>query len=66
MNRLHTNTALILPSDAVDEHPLWSPSRDYIAVNVMGKWYKVDLLQISLKVSSWRGKQRIGVITSNR
>ncbi|MFP5260416.1 MAG: hypothetical protein ACLGJB_00770 [Blastocatellia bacterium] len=64
MNRLHTNTALILPSDAVDEHPLWAPSSNYIAVNVMDKWYKVNLLQISLKASPWRGKQRIGVITS--
>jgi hypothetical protein len=30
----------------------------------MGKWYKVNLLQISLEEGTWRGKQKIGVITS--
>ena len=64
MDRLHTNTALVLQSSAVDEHPLWSPSGDYLAVNVMGKWLKVNLLHLTLKQARWRGKQKIGVIAS--
>ena len=64
MDRLHTNTALVLQSSAVDEHPLWSPSGDYLAVNVMGKWYKVNLQRLSLKRGTWRGKQIIGVLAS--
>ena len=64
MDRLHTNTALVLQSSAVDEHPLWSPSGDYLAVNVMGKWYKVSLQRLSLKGGTWRGKQKIGVLAS--
>lgn len=64
LNRLRTHTAIVLPSSAVDEYPLWSPSGDYIAVNVMGKWYKVNLSEISLQKGLWRGGQEIGVISS--
>jgi hypothetical protein len=64
MNRLHIDTALVVQSNAVDEHPLWSPSEDHLAVNVMGKWYKVNLSQISLQEGIWRRKQRIGIIAS--
>lgn len=64
LSKLHTDTALVMPSNAIDEYPLWSPSGDYLAVNVMGKWLKVNLSQISLEEGAWRGKQKIGVITS--
>lgn len=64
LNKLHTDTALVVPSNAIDEYPLWSPSGDYLAVNVMGKWHKVNLSQLSLQEGTWRGKRRIGVITS--
>jgi hypothetical protein len=61
---LNTDTALVLPSQAVDEHALWSPDSRYLAVNVEGEWLKVDLEGIILAAGAWRGGQTLAVITN--
>jgi len=64
LSRLHLDTALIMPSQGVDEFPLWSPDGRYLAANIESKWFKVDLNHILLKEGSWRGNHKIGVIDS--
>ncbi len=63
LDRLRTETVLIIQSQAVDEYPLWSNESDYIGCNVMGKWYKVRLTNIQLQEATWRN-QTIGVLTT--
>jgi hypothetical protein len=63
MTRLKTETVLIVQSQAIDEYPLWSPSSDFIACNIEGKWYKFRLTNIDLADAKWRG-QTIGVLKS--
>jgi len=64
LRRIGVGTAIVMPAQEVQEYPLWSPQGDYLAVNVMGAWQKVDLSQISIKVSTWHGNQKVGVINS--
>jgi len=61
MTRLKTETVLIVQSQAIDEYPLWSPSSDFIACNIEGKWYKFRLTNIDLADAKWRG-QTIGIL----
>lgn len=61
LKRFNTESALIIPAEGVDEYPLWSPQGDYIAANIQGKWYKVNLNRILLEDGTWRGKRKIGV-----
>jgi hypothetical protein len=63
MSRLKVDTALIFPSSEIDEHPIWSPTGEYLAFNTMDKWVKVDLRRMSLQAGTWHGKQAIGVAT---
>ncbi|WP_242392668.1 TolB-like translocation protein [Anaeromyxobacter oryzisoli] len=56
------DTALVLPTSALDDYPIWSPDSRYVAGNVMGTWTKVDLQRISLRAATWRGGERLGVI----
>jgi hypothetical protein len=64
LKRINTDSALVVPSQAVDEYPLWSPEGKFLAANVEGKWYKIDLAHLSLQEGTWRGGKKIGVITS--
>jgi hypothetical protein len=64
MNKLKVNTALVVPSQAVDEYPLWSKDGKYLFANIMGKWYKVNLNDIKLAPSKWRKDKKLGVINS--
>jgi hypothetical protein len=63
MIRLKTETALLVQSQAIDEYPLWSPNSDFVACNIMGKWYKFRMTNIQLTEAKWRG-QVIGVLTT--
>jgi len=64
MNKLKVKTALIVPSQAVDEYPLWSKDTKSLYSNVMGKWYKIDLTNIQLAGTKWRKNKSLGVINS--
>ena len=63
LDRLKTETVLVIQSQAIDEYPLWSDGSDYIGCNVMGKWYKIRLTDIQLEEATWRN-QTIGVLTT--
>ena len=65
LDRIGTATALVMPAQDIQESPLWSPASDFIAVNVLGNWQKINLAEIALKPTAWRGSQRIGVINSS-
>ena len=60
MQRLGVRSALVVASQSIDEHPVWSPDGRYIAVNVDGHWRKVDLSSIHLVASTWRKDQPVG------
>jgi hypothetical protein len=62
---LSTDTALVLPSQAIDEYALWSPDCRFLGVNVEGQWKKIDLGVTKLVGGSWRGGQQIGVISNS-
>ena len=53
MNRLNIDTVLVVSSNAIDEYPLWSPDSNYIAANIMGKWYKFVLKDVNLVEAKW-------------
>jgi hypothetical protein len=61
MAALNLRDALVVQSQAVDEHPVWSPSGKQLAVNIEGQWMQVDLDPFTLKPGTWRGGQPIGV-----
>src|SRR5579872_3661743 len=63
MARLQVHTALMVPSQAVDEFPVWSPDSRFLAVNVQGKWFKLDTSSVQLHEAKWHG-QRIGTVDS--
>lgn len=60
MGRLGVDTALVVPSTAIDEYPLWSPDGMYIAANIAGVWYKFELTSFELGVANWHN-QMVGV-----
>lgn len=62
-DRLKVHTALLAPSSAIDDSPLWSPDSLRIGVNVAGKWYQIDITKVALRAADWH-KQRIGLISS--
>jgi len=64
MIRLGIDTALIVNSNAIDEYPLWSPDSNFVAANVMGKWYKFDLTKVRLSEAEWHQK-KIGILAKN-
>ncbi len=61
MRRLGVRSALLVASQAIDEHPVWSADGRFIAVNVEGQWKKVDLTSIQLAPATWHKTQAVGV-----
>lgn len=64
MRKMNIDTSLIVQSQAVDDYPLFSKDGKYLAANVAGKWYKINLNKIDLTEASWRNDQKIGVLNS--
>jgi hypothetical protein len=62
MQRLQIDTAMLLPSQAIDERLIWSPDSRFLAVNIRGTWHKLNIEEVSLQPANWHGK-RIGAIT---
>lgn len=65
LKRLGTDTALLVPSQAVDEFPVWSPDGSRLAANLAGVWYTVNVDHLALAGATWRGDLLIGVLASN-
>lgn len=61
MDRLRVHTALLFPTQAIDEIPVWSPDGRYLAANVAGKWLKIDTQGLRLKPAKWHDR-RIAVV----
>ena len=61
LKRLGTSTVLILKSNAIDEYPLWSKTGNFLALNVEGKWIKIELDKVRLESAKWRGGQPLGI-----
>ena len=62
---LHAKTALLFPSQAVDEFPVWSPDSRYLAANVQGKWFKLEISTVQLEEAKWHGKS-IGIVKNQK
>jgi len=61
----HVQTALLFPSQAVDESPVWSPDSRYLAANIQGKWFKLEIPTVLLEEAKWHGK-RIGIVKNEK
>jgi len=61
MARLRIHTALLIPSQAVDESPVWSPDSRYLGANIQGQWFKLDTSKVRLQEATWH-RQKIGAI----
>jgi hypothetical protein len=62
MERLGVRSALVFASQTIDEHPVWSPKGDALAVNVDGRWVELKLAPVTLEAATWRGSQPIGIV----
>lgn len=60
LDSLHVHTALVVRSQEMDDLPVWSPDGKFLAVDLAGKWVKVDISEIHLQEAKWHG-QRVGV-----
>jgi len=56
LKNLHVHTALLFPSQAIDDLPLWSSDAKYLAVNIQCKWHKLDTSLVLLQEARWHGK----------
>lgn len=61
LQRLGLNSALVVRSQAVDEHPIWSPDGRFLAVDVDQNWMKIDLGAISLTKGTWHDGEGIAL-----
>lgn len=62
MQRLQVDTAMLLPSQAIDKGLIWSPDSRFLALNLQGKWQKLNIEEVSLQPAKWHGKP-IGAIS---
>ena len=62
MEALHVHTALLIRSQEMDDLPAWSPDGRFLAVELAGKWVKVDVSSVQLQEAKWHD-QRVGVQT---
>lgn len=53
--RLKADTALVVPSQSIDDYPVWSPDSQSLAVNVEGQWKVVKLDTLRLIPGTWHG-----------
>ena len=53
--------ALIIPSQGIDEYPLWSEDGKFVYAMVEGSWMKLNLGRVHLTPGTWRGDMPIGV-----
>jgi Tol biopolymer transport system component len=62
MTRSGFNTVLIIHSQAIDEHPVWSPKGDALAFNIEGKWVQASLASVGLVEATWHSGSPIAVV----
>jgi len=54
-DQLGVNTVLVIPSQAIDEYPVWSTDSQWIGAMVDGRWVKVELSRLELQAAKWHG-----------
>jgi hypothetical protein len=64
LERLGLRDVLLLPSQEIDESPVWSPDGRSVAVNLAGTWKRVSLSPIRLERAQWHGGEAIAVVES--
>src|SRR5437899_2378768 len=64
LERLQTDTALVVPSPYVDGAPYWSPNGRYLLQRLDHDWFKIDINRLKLGLGSWREGLRVGVLVS--
>lgn len=64
LDRLRTGTALIVPSQAIDAVPVWSPDGTRLAADMAGTWYAIRVDSLTLADASWHGDFVLGVLNS--
>jgi len=60
MESLGVHTALLIRSQEIDDLPAWSRDGRFLAVDVAGKWVKLDISAVKLQEAKWH-EQRIAV-----
>jgi hypothetical protein len=65
MKDLGLRCALLVESQAIDEWPLWSPDGRYLAINLDGKWSKLDTESVVLRMGTWQDRKTIAVAHPN-
>ncbi|MEK7539269.1 MAG: hypothetical protein AAB595_01330 [Patescibacteria group bacterium] len=53
--------ALLMPSQNIDEYPVWSEDSQSIYVNEEGQWKKISLSQVRLDPGIWHNDIPIGI-----
>ena len=53
--------ALLIESQAIDEEPVWSPDGRFLAVNMDGKWSRLDTESVVLTMGTWQDRKTIAV-----
>jgi hypothetical protein len=61
MEALGLRFALLVESQAIDEWPLWSPDGRQLAINLDGKWSKLDTESVVLRMGTWQDRKTIAV-----
>ena len=49
LDKINSDLALIVPTQGIDEYPMWSKDGRKVAINMMGQWYSIDLTKITLQ-----------------
>src|SRR5438477_7029773 len=60
MEHLHVRTALVVPSQAIDEQPVWSPDGKRLAVKIEDTWRVTEIDNARLGEGTSHGHERIG------
>src|SRR4051812_12180057 len=61
LSNVKSDYALIIPSQAVAEYPLWSKDGKFVYALIEGSWKRLDLSKIHLSPGTWLDSMSIGV-----
>jgi hypothetical protein len=62
LRKLGVMSALVVPSQAIDEQPVWSPDGRQLALNIDEKWSAIDIRALKLQAGTWHNGEPVGVV----
>ena len=62
LRRFRVTTALLVSSQAIDEHPVWSPDGRQLALNLDEKWSAIAIRPLKLETTTWHSGETIAVV----